>query len=136
MAELEEKLNAILGNQEAMSQIMALARSFSGGSEVKSSTQQEEPQPLLPNSAGENRQTEGANFFEAVDPALLQLGMKLFKEYQGDNDRNTALLAALRPFLREERRTHLDKALELARMTRLIRTALSAMGGKGAEEDV
>ena len=30
MAEFEDKLNSILGNQEAMSQIMALARSLSG----------------------------------------------------------------------------------------------------------
>ena len=30
MAEFEEKLNSILGNQEAMAQIMSLARSLSG----------------------------------------------------------------------------------------------------------
>ena len=30
MAEFEDKLNSILGNQEAMKQIMALARSLSG----------------------------------------------------------------------------------------------------------
>ena len=33
MAELEEKLNAILGDQEAMGKIMALARSLSGRQE-------------------------------------------------------------------------------------------------------
>ena len=135
MAELEEKLNAILGNQEAMSQIMALARSFSGGPADSQAHQEEaQSQPLC--KAEEGGAPDGANIFESVDPALLQLGMKLFRDYQGNNDRNTALLAALRPFLREERRAHLDRALELARMTRLIRTALSAMGGKGAEEDV
>ncbi len=31
MAELEEKLNAILGDPDAMGQIMALARSLGGG---------------------------------------------------------------------------------------------------------
>ena len=135
MAELEEKLNAILGNQEAMSQIMALARSFSGGPD-NAPDHKEEVHPQLPCEVEEGSVPGGTNFFESVDPALLQLGMKLFRDYQGNNDRNTALLAALRPFLREERRAHLDRALELARMTRLIRTALSAMGGKGAEEDV
>ena len=32
MAEFDEKLNAILGNQEAMAQIMSLARSLSADS--------------------------------------------------------------------------------------------------------
>lgn len=135
MAELEEKLNSILGNQEAMNQIMALARSISGGP-AEPPTRQEEVPAQQPGPAGESDKADGANFLENVDPELLRLGMKLFREYQGNNDRNAALLAALRPFLREERRAHLDRALELARMTRLIRTALSAMGGKGAEEDV
>ena len=31
MAEFEEKLNSILGNEKAMGQIMALARSLGGG---------------------------------------------------------------------------------------------------------
>ena len=135
MAELEEKLNAILGNQEAMSQIMALAQSFAG-SLSNPPVDQSEVQSQPPEKMEEGRPADGTNFFEGVDPALLQLGIRLFREYKGNDDRNTALLAALRPFLREERRNRLDRALELARMTRLIRTALSAMGGKGAEEDV
>ena len=42
-----------------------------------------------------------------------------------------ASIAALRPFLKEDRRAKLDRALEIARVTRLIRVALGAMGGKG-----
>ena len=66
-----------------------------------------------------------------IDPGMLQMGMRLVREYQGNDDRNTALLAALRPFLKEDRRAKLDRALEIARVTRLIRVALGAMGGKG-----
>ena len=62
---------------------------------------------------------------------MLQMGMRLVQEYQGSDDRNAALLAALRPFLKEDRRAKLDRALEIARVTRLIRVALGAMGGKG-----
>ena len=65
-----------------------------------------------------------------LDPSMLRLATGLFQEYQGKNDRNVALLAALRPFLKEDRQTKLDKAMELARMTRLIRVALSTFGGK------
>ena len=66
-----------------------------------------------------------------IDPGMLQMGMRLVREYQGNDDRNTALLADLRPFLEEDRRAKLDRALEIARVTRLIRVALGAMGGKG-----
>ena len=45
MAEFEDKLNSILGNQAAMNQIMALARSLSGDQPPK-----EEP-PALENPA-------------------------------------------------------------------------------------
>ena len=45
---------------------------------------------------------------------------------------NRDLLSALKPFLKEDRRAGLDRALELARMIRLVRTALS--GGAGREE--
>lgn len=127
MGEFDEKLNAILGNQEAMGQIMALARSLSGGEEapvqeipqvVEADVRQEEPPDLM-------------GLLGELDPGMIQLGMKLLRELQQPNDRNAALLQALRPFLREERRARLDRAMQIARMTRLIRTALGAMGEKG-----
>lgn len=71
-----------------------------------------------------------------LDPGMLQMGMRLIQEYQGSDDRNAALLSALRPFLREERRAKLDQALQIARITRLIRVALGAIGGKGEDEGV
>ena len=139
MAEFEEKLNAILGNQEAMSQIMSLARSLSGGDgpPQESSAEEAAPDHVPGTGAGGSGQymTAGQPDLSALlgqlDPGMLQMGMRLVQEYQGNDDRNTALLAALRPFLKEDRRAKLDRALEIARVTRLIRVALGAMGGKG-----
>ena len=71
-----------------------------------------------------------------LDPGMIQLGMRLLGEYRGRDDRNAALLSALRPFVREERRSKLDRAIEIARVTRLVRVALEAMGGKGEDGDV
>ena len=62
--------------------------------------------------------------------------VKVLREYQSTDDRNAALLSALRPFLREERRARLDRAQQIARMTRLIRVALTAMGRKEEEGSV
>ena len=68
-----------------------------------------------------------------VDPKLIQAGMEVLRQTQGAQDRNTALVSALRPFLREDRQARLDRALQLARTAKLVRAALSVMGGKEEE---
>ena len=138
MAEFEDKLNAILGNQEAMSQIMSLAHSLSGGGgPLHNSGEGEPPSGQEPSEVEREPPTSAAPqpdlsaLLGQLDPGMLQMGMRLVQEYQGSDDRNAALLAALRPCLKEDRRAKLDRALEIARVTRLIRVALGAMGGKG-----
>ena len=120
MAEFEDKLNSILGNQEAMSQIMALARSLSGeGGEP--SPAPEEPE------GGEERAAPApdlSTLMGQLDPQMLQTGMEIIRQVQGTEDRNAALLNALRPFVREERQARLDRALRIARMSRLIRAVM------------
>lgn len=68
-----------------------------------------------------------------VDPRLMQMGLSLLKNCKERDDRNAALLRALRPFLKEERRAGLDRALQIVGVTRIIRAALETMGGKGEE---
>ena len=64
---------------------------------------------------------------------MLRMGMQMVQGLQQDDGRTAALLAALCPFLREEKRARLDRALQIARMTRLIRAALGAAGGRGED---
>ena len=71
-----------------------------------------------------------------VDPRLLQLGGRILKEYQRGEDKNTALLLALKPFLRQERYAKVDQAIQLARLARVVRVALESMGQTGGEERV
>ena len=49
---------------------------------------------------------------------------------QGD-DRRTALLNALRPFVRPERYARLDQAVQIARLSRLARAALEMLRPEG-----
>ena len=142
MAEFEEKLNAILGDQEAMGQIMALALSLSACDQTESEKTQEEygvserdkPEDIQAPSSQQGPDLSA--LFDQLDPAMLQMGMRILREYRGRDDRSADLLRALRPFVREERRGKLDKALQIAQMTRMIRVALTAMGGRGEEGDV
>ena len=136
MAELEEKLNAILGNPDAMGQIMALAHSLNGGgdSPAEQSTPPPEPGESPPPSPASQMGTPDLSaLLGEMDPRLMQLGLGLMKNCRERDDRNAALLRALRPFVKEERRAGLDRALQIVGVTRIIRAALETMGGKGEE---
>ena len=72
----------------------------------------------------------------SLDPRMVQMGMRLLKEYRTGDDRNAALLAALRPFLRKERYARLDRAIQIARLSRVLRVAFQSLGGKEEGEGV
>lgn len=127
MGEFEEKLNSILGDQQAMGQIMALAQSLG-----KQSSSAQEEKDTAPEPA-EDAPPDLSQLMGNLDPKMVQLGMRLMREYQQDDGQNTALLQALRPYLREERRGRLDKAVQIAKMSRLLRVALGSLGGKGED---
>ena len=127
MGEFEEKLNSILGDQQAMGQIMALAQSLG-----KQSPPDQEEKDTAPEPA-EDAPPDLSQLMGNLDPKMVQLGMRLMREYQQDDGQNTALLQALRPYLREERRGRLDKAVQIAKMSRLLRVALGSLGGTGED---
>lgn len=131
MAEFEEKLNAILNDPQAMGQILSAAKALSGQEEGPPPADPETPPPEEP--AGDPLSALGQ-----LDPRLLQVGMRLLSEYTGSDDRKTALLEALKPFLRPERRAKVDQAVKIARLSRVIRTAFQLFQERREEgmEDV
>lgn len=161
MAEFEEKLNALLGDPEAMGQILSLAKSLTGEGGTESREAQNPPSPEAggdsgaPAPAGEGAppQTDlspllsllgglsgdgGDSPLSALgnlDPKLIQTAMTLFTEYSASDDRKVALLTALKPFLREERYAKVDKAIQIARLSRVIRAAFQLFKERG-EGDV
>lgn len=136
MAEFEEKLNSILGNQEAMSQIMALARSLSGSDHEpnEADTPSQEAENDTPGSSCEV--PDLSVLLRQVDPRMIQTGIDIMQQIQEAEDRNTALLNALRPFVKEDRRARLDQALELSRITKAVRVLLKTLREKGGGEHV
>ena len=150
MGELEEKLNAILGDPSAMGQIMSLAQSLGvsappSAPEEKRSSEAAAPEPEAPSAWTRTEEDASSQTSSAptsasspppptLDPKLLQLGMRLWQEYQGGDQRTAALLEALRPFLREKRRNRLDRAVQIARLSHVIRIALHALGEQREEE--
>ncbi len=123
MSEFEDKLQSILGDPQAMGQIMSLAQSLGGTGPTPT-----EQDTVLPseqdNAAPVEETTSPFSMLHDLDPRLLQMGMRLLSEYNRTDDRKTALLNALRPFLREIRYAKVDQAVQIARLSRVIRVAL------------
>ncbi len=146
MSELEEKLENILGNPQAMAQIMSLAQSLNGGGSNQAAPEQTPPQdpPQNEPSPQDGSGPQAADTPPPAAPALSMGGLEgmlgalggldmntlsaaagLIGQFaDGGEDKRTALLNALRPFVREERYAKLDKAIQIAKLSRLIRSGL------------
>ena len=139
MSELEEKLENILGNPQAMAQIMSLAQSLNQSSSAASAGDGVQPQPQeaaatdapppVPAAAAPSRTPASAGSLEGLlgglDPNMLSAAAGLLGQFNsGNDDQRVALLTALRPFVREQRYARLDKAIQIAKLSRLIRSGL------------
>ena len=130
MAEFEDKLNAILNDPQAMGQILSAAKALSGQQDGTESEHAEADTAAV-------EESDPLAALGQLDPKLLQLGLQLFSEYTDHDDRKTALLEALKPFLRPERQAKVDQAVRIARLTKVIRTAFRLFQERREEaEDV
>ena len=163
MSEFEDKLNNILNDQAAMGQIMALAQSLGGAGGQSTAPPpppppRQETQPAQPEGgqvdwngvmnllsslgSGSGNQQQPAPppppepTLPQLDPRLIQTGMRILSEYNRKDDKNMALLQALRPFVREERYAKLDRAIQIARLSRVIRVAFGVLKEQGGGSDV
>ena len=149
MSELEEKLEGILGNPQAMAQIMSLAQSLNlGGSGTSSegdgqtaapSPEQEAvspaPPPEPPPASSGNSLSGLMSGLSSLDPKMLSAAASLMGQFNsGNDDKRVALLNALRPFVREERYAKLDQAIQIAKLSRLIRSGLDLFRRRGEED--
>lgn len=151
MPDLQEQLQAILGDPEAMGQITAIARALTGSPGP-------EPAPHSPPEAQdvefvpvEDSPTEEAAGGEAsrdpqpdlgsllgmlgggadIDPRLIQIALRVFSEYSAQDNEKAALLSSLKPFLRGERLEKMERAEKIARLSRVVRVAIQLLKEEG-----
>lgn len=133
MAEFDDKLNSILSNPDAMSQIMQLAQSLSGpgpGQEPPPPPQPASPPQQPPPPGGGDLFSSLSSLAGGMDPKLLTRLLPLIQELGGQRDSNArALLYALRPYLKEEKQNKVERALQLARLFHLGKKFLSGWEG-------
>ena len=127
MAEFDDKLNNILSNPEAMSQIMQLAQSLGGGGEPPPSAPPPQPSAPPPPGGGGDLLSSLAG---GLDPKWISRLLPLLQELGGQRDSNARnLLYALRPYLKSERQDKIERALQLARLFHLGKKFLSGWEG-------
>ena len=112
MDDMQNQMNAILGNPEMMQQIMAMAQSLNASAPVQS-----EPTPPA----------QEAFAMPEFDMSMLQQLSGLAGKASIDNNQRT-LLKALSPYLSNQRITKLEKAMRAAKMANLASGFLGKSG--------
>ena len=141
MAEFDEKLNSILSNPDAMSQIMQLAQSLGGDGQSAAPPPPGQPDPQQAPAWGppppqQTPPSGGGDLLSSLlgggglDPGLLSRLLPLIQELGGQRDSNARnLLYALRPYLRSDRQEKVERALQLALLFHLGKKFLSGWEG-------
>ena len=132
MSELEDKLNTILGDPQAMGQIQGLLRSLHSGSGSSEAAAPEPPTaaPAGPDlssllgalGGGAPQPAQNESSLAGVSPQALSMMTRLMPLLSQANreDDATRLLRALRPLLGEQRQKKVDEAIQILQMLRLL----------------
>lgn len=118
MEDLESTISQILGNPESMAQIMSLAKSLGvtpppGEEAPQESSPQEEPAQESPVSDGS-----------------LQMMMELMQQFGSTDQREAKLLNALKPYFSQDRQQRIDRALRIAKLSKIAGATLRSFGKK------
>lgn len=113
---LEEKLSSFLSDPSAMEQVLSLAKSLGLGGEAP-------PHPA-PKAAPQPEQQPPQQFFAAMEDPMMQMLIGTLSEAANSSDSHTALLNALRPFVRSDRQKKLERAAQIAKMAHIAGAAL------------
>lgn len=127
--DLQEKLNSILSSPAEMEKIMAMARSLSGDSAPATapSPAAGPPDTSVPAVPSETSQSAGLTL-DGLDLNTVGMIMRVMQESNKASDK-TAIIGAITPHLREERRGKVEQALKIAHMASMAKILFGSGGG-------
>ncbi len=140
MSDFEDKINQVLSSPDTMEQIMSIARSLGVGNNQPAPSSEPEPDPtesVQPSPSIPNLSSllgNGSGDDGGIDPKITTILLRVASAWNEPNDQKVALLNALRPFLKKERAEKIQKAMQIAKMSRVIRIALDVL--KGGDDTV
>ena len=124
MGEFEDKLNSILSSPRDMEKILGLARELSGSLGVEKNAPEEKKTAQSLDSLGSTLDT-----FGDLDPKIFKIVSRLMGEYSSQKNDKSALVNSIKPYLRQERREGLDRAVKIAKIAHIAKIALSEFSG-------
>lgn len=125
MSEIEDMINNVLSNPDQMEKLTGLAKSLMG-----SPSAQDTPAQSSPDLSGLiGSLTSGGSPDFGFDPAMLAKLTQLMNSDNENNRHEQALLEAMKPYLSEKRRGKMDKAMRIAKLTRIAKLAFGDFGG-------
>ena len=62
--------------------------------------------------------------------------MELIRDYNADSDRRIRLLCAIRPYIRAEDGVHIDRAIQIVKLSYVAKSVLKNFIKQGGEKDV
>lgn len=137
MADLPAFLQQAMANPQIMSQVAALAQSLGmQNGQIPSAPLPKEDSPVPPvqeqvapvfsGGAVPQFHMPTMDAFPQPDPRQLMGSLLQMSQRMGGDERQQALIQALKPFIRPERARKLERAIQIARMSRLAGQALGS----------
>ena len=128
MEDMGEKIRSILSDEESMKQISELAEMLTAGMDNSSSDTPNSGAPDISSLLSGLTGGSGGGNSSSGDMDISKM-MQLMSAVSGANseDKNTALIAALKPYLSENKQKKADKAIKLLKAFAIF-TALKEQG--------
>lgn len=117
MDDMEEKLNAILGNPQMMQQIMSMAQAMGQQKGDPPKKEEQKPDPPVPTASNSG----------GLDLGMIQRITSIARQSGIDKNQQN-LLKALGPYLSRDRIVKLEKAMRAAKIAGVASTALAGSG--------
>lgn len=119
MGDFENKLNDLLKSPESLEQIMNLARSLSGAEAENTEKEVKQESP---------KSQSNADPATGFDPKLMGMLGSALKEFGVPSD-NAALISAIKPYLKQDRRDKVEKAIQIAKLAKIAKNVIPDIGG-------
>lgn len=122
MSELEDKLNSLLSDPAGMAQVMQLAQQLS--SSMGQSAPQQPPEPEMPANSG-----NWGSLLGGIDAKTISKFLPMLQALSADQSNSMQLLNALKPYLKEEKQSKVERAARLARLITIGKRFLTEWEG-------
>ena len=122
MSELEDKLNSLLSDPAGMAQVMQLAQQLS--SSMGQSAPQPPPEPEKPANSG-----NWGSLLGGIDAKPISKFLPMLQALSADQSNSMQLLHGLKPYLKEEKQSKVERAARLARLITIGKRFLTEWEG-------